>query len=35
MNVRLVIALAVIIAGGAATYLLGRPGPAWVRAPQP
>jgi len=28
----LVIALAVIILGAAATYTLGKPGPAWVRA---
>jgi len=29
----LVIALAVIISGAAATYLLGKPDPAWVRGP--
>ena len=31
----LLIALAVIVGGAAATYRLGRPDPAWVRAPNP
>ena len=31
----LLIALAVIVVGAAATYRLGRPDPAWVRAPNP
>jgi uncharacterized membrane protein YoaK (UPF0700 family) len=31
----LIIALVVIIAGAAATFILGRPDPAWVRAPGP